>query len=147
YLTVFTPDTHLIHMGGATRLLTDRFSVSAMPDDADRARLYDKWLPKLVADPAYHPAYGKRSPGFDLSPDASRIQTPLPGRPLPVVLASHADWDGCGHYRIIHPFQALESELRAEGGLKLYDFHFADVARFAPDTIVPQGPWRGEERR
>lgn len=144
FLTVWTPEARLVHMGGATRLLTERFGVAALPDDADRDRLYAKWLPQLAADPAYHPAYGKKAPGFDLSPDAARIQIPLPGRPLPVVLASHSDWHGCGHYRVIQPYQALESALRVEGGLKFHDFHFTDVARIEPDVIVLQGAWANE---
>lgn len=141
YLLTIVPDTGLIHMGGATRLLTEEFGLAATPEDQQRDRLYAKWLPQLARDPAYHPAFGKFAPGFDLSPDAARIQEPLPGRPLPVVLASHADWHGCGHYRIIQPFQALEGSLQVEGGLKLGDFHFTDVARIQPDVVVLQGAW------
>lgn len=141
YLLVLEPDTGLQHMGGATRLLTEKFGLDARPDDMQRDRLYARWLPKLARDPNYHPAFGKHSPGFDLSPEASRIHEPLPGRPLPVVLAAHADWHGCGHYRILHPFKAMADELRLEGGLKLNDFHFTDVARIQPDVIVLQGAW------
>lgn len=144
YLLTIVPDTGLIHMGGATRLLTEKFGLTATPDDEQRDHLYAKWLPQLARDPAYHPAFGKFSPGFDLSPDAMRIQEPLPGRPLPVVLASHVDWQGCGHYRIIQPFKALEGCLQVEGGLKLGDFHFTDVARIQPESIVLQGAWAHE---
>lgn len=144
YLLVLEPDTGLLHMGGATRLLTEKFGLTHSPDDEQRDRLYRRWLPQLARDPHYHPAFGKRSPGFDLSTDASRIQEPLPGRPLPVVLAAHADWQGCGHYRILHPFKAMNSELRLEGGVKHGDFHFADVARIQPDVIVLQGAWLNE---
>lgn len=144
YLLVLEPDTGLQHMGGATRLLTEKFGLVAHPDDAQRDRLYARWLPQLARDPNYHPSFGKFSPGFGLSPDASRIHEPLPGRPLPVVLAAHTDWHGCGHYRILHPFKAMADELRIEGGLKLNDFHFTDVARIQPDVIVLQGAWRNE---
>ncbi len=144
YLLALEPDTGLLHMGGATRLLTEKFGLESSPDDEQRDRLYHRWLPRLARDPNYHPAFGKRSPGFDLSPDASRIQEPLPGRPLPVVLAAHADWQGCGHYRILHPFRAMAGELRLEGGLKHGDFHFTDAARIQPDVIVLQGAWLNE---
>jgi GT2 family glycosyltransferase len=144
YLLVLEPDTGLLHMGGATRLLTEKFGLIAHPDDEQRDRLYARWLPQLARDPNYHPAFGKLSPGFSLSADASRIQEPLPGRPLPVVLASHEDWHGCGHYRILQPYQAMESELRVEGGVKHRDFHFTDVARIQPDVIVLQGSWLHE---
>ena len=141
YLLALEPDTGLLHMGGATRLLTEKFGLAARPDDEQRDRLYARWLPQLARDPNYHPAFGKLSPGFNLSPDASRIREPLPGRPLPVVLAAHGDWQGCGHYRILHPFAAMAGELRLEGGLKHGDFHFTDVARIQPDVIVLQGAW------
>jgi len=141
YLLALEPDTGLLHMGGATRLLTERFGLAARPDDEQRDRLYARWLPQLARDPYYHPAFGKFSPGFNLSQDASRIHEPLPGRPLPVVLASHADWHGCGHYRILLPFKAMSNELRVEGGVKFHDFHFTDVARIQPDVIVLQGAW------
>ncbi len=144
YLLALEPDTGLLHMGGATRLLTEKFGLKSSPDDEQRDHLYHRWLPRLARDPNYHPAFGKRSPGFDLSPDASRIQEPLPGRPLPVVLAAHADWQGCGHYRILHPFRAMAGELRLEGGLKHGDFHFTDAARIQPDVIVLQGAWLNE---
>ncbi|WP_448152727.1 hypothetical protein [Castellaniella caeni] len=107
-------------------------------------RLYAKWLPQLARDPAYHPSFGRFSPGFNLCQDASRIHEPLPGRPLPVVLASHGDWQGCGYYRVLHPYQAMAAELRLEGGVKLGAFHFADVARIEPDTIILQGAWANE---
>lgn len=142
YLLALEPDTGLQHMGGATRLLTEKFGLKARPDDEQRDRLYARWLPQLAHDPNYHPAFGKYSPGFNLSRDAARIHEPLPGRPLPVVLAAHADWHGCGYYRVLHPYQALANELRLEGGLKLHDFHFTDVARVEPDIIVLQGAWR-----
>lgn len=144
YLLVLEPETGLLHMGGATRLLTEKFGLSARPDDMQRDRLYARWLPQLARDPNYHPALGRLSPGFDLRPDASRLFEPLPGRPLPVVMASHGDWHGCGHYRVIQPFKALEAELRVEGGLKQGDFHFTDVARIQPDVIVLQGAWLNE---
>lgn len=141
YLLVLEPDTGLLHMGGATRLLTEKFGLRAKPDDQQHDKLYQRWLPQLANDPYYHPAFSKYSPGFSLSQDASRINEPLPGRPLPVVLAAHADFQGCGHYRIMQPFNALSKELRLEGGVKLNDFHFTDVARIQPDVIVLQGAW------
>ncbi|MHA3902468.1 glycosyltransferase [Castellaniella sp. WN] len=144
YLLVLEPDTGLLHMGGASRALTEKFGLQANPDDEQRDRLYQRWLQQLARDPNYHPAFGKYSPGFTLSRDASRIQEPLPGRPLPVVLAVHGDWYGCGHYRILHPFRAMAGELRLDGGLKYGDFHFTDVARIQPDVIVLQGAWRNE---
>nr|WP_113866683.1 glycosyltransferase [Brenneria salicis]NMN91184.1 GT2 family glycosyltransferase [Brenneria salicis ATCC 15712 = DSM 30166]RBP62288.1 GT2 family glycosyltransferase [Brenneria salicis ATCC 15712 = DSM 30166]RLM30533.1 hypothetical protein BHG07_10100 [Brenneria salicis ATCC 15712 = DSM 30166] len=137
YLTVWTPDAHLRHMGGASRLLA-RFGVSAMPRIQDIEPLYQRWFAQLVDDPHYHPDFGRNAPGFGLAPDMARCQLPLPGRPLPVVLANHSDWYGCGHYRVMFPFQALEQEMHIEGGLKHGMADVLDVERLSPDVIIAQ---------
>lgn len=140
YLTVWTPDAIVCHYGGATRLLSDRFAVSPKPDDSHIKSLYQHWLPQLANDPAYHPAFSREKPGFEFSIDHARIQQPLPGRPLPVVLACHVDWFGCGHYRVIQPFQALERHACIEGGLHLRIMdNITEIARLSPDVIVLQG--------
>jgi GT2 family glycosyltransferase len=141
YLLVLEPETGLLHMGGATRMLTDKFGFPSRPYDKDFDHLYSRLLPELHSDPNYHPACSDVSPGYSLSPKASRIFDPLPGRPLPVVLASHEDWQGCALYRILHPFETLSAEFRLEGGLKEADFYLMDVARVQPDTLILQGSW------
>lgn len=138
YLVVWTPDAELIHLGGSSRLL-QRFNLPPLPQGTDIEALYDRWLPQLANDPCYHPAYGKYVPGFALTPEMARFQQPLPGRPLPTVMGVHSDWHGCGHYRIILPFQALEREMHIEGGLKHGLINTVDVADIAPDVIIIQG--------
>ncbi|MGI8465527.1 glycosyltransferase [Pectobacterium punjabense] len=138
YLVVWTPDAELIHLGGASRLL-QRFNLPPLPQGADIEALYDRWLPQLANDPCYHPAYGKYVPGFALTPEMARCQQPLPGRPLPTVMGVHSDWHGCGHYRIILPFQALEREMHIEGGLKHGLINTVDVADIVPDVMIIQG--------
>ncbi|MBN3053145.1 glycosyltransferase [Pectobacterium brasiliense] len=138
YLVVWTPDAELIHLGGASRLL-QRFNLPPQPQVTDIDALYERWLPQLTNDPCYHPAYGKYAPGFALTPEMARFQQPLPGRPLPTVMGVHSDWHGCGHYRIILPFQALEREMHIEGGLKHGLIKTVDVADIAPDVVIIQG--------
>ncbi|UUE34839.1 glycosyltransferase [Pectobacterium aroidearum] len=138
YLVVWTPDSNVIHLGGASRLL-QRFNLAPLPQPTDIDALYERWLPQLANDPCYHPAYGKYAPGFALTPEMARIQKPLPGRPLPTVIGVHSDWHGCGHYRIILPFQALEREMHIEGGLKHGLIKTVDVADIAPDVVIIQG--------
>lgn len=138
YLVVWTPDASLIHLGGASRLL-QHFNLAPLPQRTDIDALYERWLPQLANDPCYHPAYGKYVPGFALTPGMARFQQPLPGRPLPTVMGMHSDWHGCGHYRIILPFQALEREMHIEGGLKHGLIKTVDVADIAPDVVIIQG--------
>lgn len=138
YLVVWTPDAKVTHLGGASRLLQQHFKLPPLPRYKDIDALYKRWLPQLASDPCYHPAYGKQAPGFALTPEMSRCQSPLVGRPLPVVLGIHGDRQGCGYYRIIHPFQSMEREMQIEGGLKDAIPGLVDLERLNPDTIVIQ---------
>ncbi|MFJ5508453.1 glycosyltransferase [Pectobacterium jejuense] len=138
YLVVWTPDAQVMHLGGASRLLQQHFKLPPLPQKSDVDLLYDRWLPQLANDPCYHPAYGKHAPGFSLTPEMARCQRALPGRPLPVVIGSHSDWHGCGHYRVIFPFQALEREMHIEGGLKHGVPKLVDAVDMEPDVVIVQ---------
>ncbi len=138
YLVVWTPDAKVTHLGGASRLLQQHFNLPPSPQNKDIDALYERWLPQLANDPCYHPAYGKPAPGFALTPEMARCQSPLVGRPLPVVLGVHGDRFGCGYYRIIHPFQSMERELLVEGGLKDTIPGLVDLACLNPDAIIIQ---------
>ncbi|WP_052198410.1 glycosyltransferase [Pectobacterium fontis] len=147
YLVVWTPEARVMHLGGASRLLQRHFHLPPLPQRRDVEALYQYWLPQLADDPSYHPSYGKHAPGFSLTPKMARCQLPLPGRPLPVVLANHVDWHGCGHYRVMFPFQALSREMHIEGGITHGMADLVDVVHQAPDVIIAQlsyGPQMAE---
>lgn len=105
---------------------------------------YERWLPALHSDPAYNRYLSRHSPGFELSPYLANVRRPLPGKPLPVVLANNIDRQGCGYYRVLHPFKALANELYIDGGTSDAIFNIPDLAEFQPDTILLQpGTRRG----
>lgn len=105
---------------------------------------YERWLPALHSDPAYNRHLSRHSPGFELSPYLANVRRPLPGKPLPVVLANNIDRHGCGYYRVLHPFKALANELHIDGGTSDAIFNIPDLAEFQPDTILLQpGTRRG----
>ncbi|MCV9880363.1 glycosyltransferase [Brenneria izbisi] len=137
YLVVWAAEARVVHLGGASRLL-QKFEMTPLPQKLDVDLLYQQWLPQLIDDPCYHPAYSKYAPGFTLVPEMARCQLPLPGRPLPVILGMHADWFGCGHYRVIHPFNALEREFHVEGGLISPLSGVLDLRHIEPDVTVVQ---------
>lgn len=136
YLNVWTPYARLKHMGGATRVLTEKFGVPPRPGLTDYQRLRDRWGKELACDSAYHPALNKMGTPFTLSPNTGRFQPPLPGRPLPVVLANHINWYGCGNHRVIQPFKALEENLLCEGGLIYGVPGIMEVAQQEPDIVL-----------
>jgi len=53
-----------------------------------------------------------------------------------VVLAHHVDWNGCGNYRIMQPFKAMESQLILEGGLINTIPGVMEAAQQQPDVII-----------
>lgn len=136
YLNVWTPYARLKHMGGATRLLKDKFKVSPHPNLADYDQLRETWGGALAQDPAYHPALHKMGTPFTLSSNVGRFHEPLPGRPLPVILANHVNWFGCGNHRVIQPFKALEENLLCEGGMIHGVPGVMEVAQQEPDVVL-----------
>jgi len=142
YLLALEPNTGLLHMGGATRYSKERFESQALLKEEAQARnLYARWFPQLANDPNHHPAFDKQSSGFDLSLSTARIHEPLPGRPVPVVLAAHLDWQSGSYHRILDPFSAMSEAMLLEGGVGQGRFNLDDVVRVQPDTIVLQGAW------
>lgn len=136
YLNVWTPWARIRHMGGATRLLTEKFNVQERPLLQDYIRLRSQWRSRLLQDPSYHPHMQRMGKAFTLGPGTARSQQPLPGRPLPVVLAHHVDWQGCGNHRILQPFKAMESHFMIEGGMTQDIPGVMEVAQLQPDVIL-----------
>ena len=136
YLNVWTPYARVKHMGGATRLLGAKFNVAERPVLADFARLRAEWQHGLLAEPSYHPLMQKMGQPFTLSASLARLHEPLPGKPLPVVLAHHVNWVGGGHHRVMQPFKALERHLMIEGGLTNIIPGVMEAAQLQPDVIL-----------
>ncbi|MFZ3619598.1 glycosyltransferase [Leclercia barmai] len=136
YINVWTPFARVKHMGGATRLLAGKYQVPERPMLEHYVQLRNEWKTGLLNDPSYHPLMQKTGSPFTLSENSARIHAPLPGRPLPVVLAHHVDWNGCGNYRIMQPFRAMESHLMMEGGLINSIPGVMEAALQQPDVIV-----------
>ena len=129
YLNVWTPRVQLL-MDAPLRAAT-----SVEQDDA----MYARWLPSLARDPAYNEGFSVQAEqGFKLA-DPQLSWRPLQSwRPLPVVLGRYADREGCGHYRMIQPFNAMRDAGLLEGVLSLGALSPVALERFAPDVIVLQ---------
>ncbi|MDH4562702.1 glycosyltransferase [Pseudomonas sp. BN411] len=129
YLTVWAAHAKLMLDGEAPSV------ASAEENDA----LYEKWLPVLARDPAYNPNFSLAQPGGFKLADTALSWRPLSSwKPLPTVLAHPADQFGCGHYRVMQPFAALQQAGMVDGALSMGLMHVTDLERYAPDTIVLQ---------
>ncbi len=129
YLLVWSP---------SVQLMLDRqesTQVSAQQQDA----MYAKWLPQLARDPAYNSNFSLVQPGGFKLADTQISWRPLDvWRPLPVVLAHPADTMGCGHYRVMQPFNALCEAGMVDGGISEGLMHVVDFERYNPDAVILQ---------
>lgn len=136
YLLVWSP---------SVQLMLDRqesTEVTAQQQDA----MYAKWLPQLARDPSYNPNFSLVQPGGFKLADTQISWRPLDiWRPLPVVLAHPADTMGCGHYRVMQPFNALREAGMVDGALSVGLMHVVDLERYNPNAVILQRQI-GEER-
>lgn len=128
HLLVWTPSATLLHAS----------EPSGMTVEVEDA-LYKRWLPRLARDAAYNANFSLvRKGGFQLT-DPQISWRPLDiWRPQPVVLAHPADVFGCGHYRVIQPFNALSEAGLVDGALSQGLMHAVDLERYSPDVVILQ---------
>jgi len=118
-------------------LLLHGVVAAALPAAAQH-RLFERWLPQLARDPAYHPALRlDRAGGFRLD-ESEFCWRPLPWSPLPRVLAHPGDAAGSGHYRVIQPLTALRDAGHVDGTFNARLLDVVEMARLDPDVVVWQ---------
>lgn len=141
YLTVWTPRAIVMHVGNVSQNQTDKTVLERKRKrfQAEKYAMYDKWLPQLASDPAYNKNFSLRGAGFELE-NTNLSWDPLVWRPLPKVLAHPADLWGCGHYRIIQPFEALKSAGKLNGTNSFELLSPVELERFNPDAVIMQRP-------
>ena len=140
YLTVWTPFAVVMHEGSVSqnKIDTDKQTQKQLRFIAEQDAFYRQWLPLIAHDPAYNPNLSLNNGDFTLEQTPELSWRPLSWRPLPVVMSCMADFTGCGQYRIIQPHQAMIAEGVIEGVLRSSTPEIAELARYAPDSIVLQ---------
>lgn len=129
FLNVWTP---------RVTLLMD-MPIAAAASTLEEDAMYARWLPVLARDPAYNPGFSVQAePGFKLA-EPSLSWRPLQSwKPLPTILAHHADPYGCGHYRIIQPLFALRAAALVDGTISGNLLSPVELERYQPDAVVLQ---------
>jgi SAM-dependent methyltransferase/glycosyltransferase involved in cell wall biosynthesis len=103
----------------------------------DQMRLMESWLPRMARDPAYNPNASRIIPfGLREHPQVSRLG--LPWKPLPKLMAFPADLMGCGHYRVIEPFNAARKAGLIDGYLGSDHYDPLDMTIFEAGTLLLQ---------
>lgn len=133
-LTVWSPRVQLMLEA------TERQPVGVVDEDL----AYERWLPQLAADPAYNRGFSTQRP-FQLA-ELPLSWRPLGSwRPVPTVLAQPADRFGCGHYRVIQPFKALQSKAMLDGTLAFSFMSPVDLQRYDPDVVLLQRQYHDDQ--
>lgn len=128
YLNVWTPHASILKDDSDA-------SLSSTEQDA----LYSRWLPILARDPAYNRNFSLVKPGgFKLADNALSWRPTSSWKPLPNLLIHPGDMYGCGHYRMLYPFQAMQSNGLVEGTVSMGLMHPSDLERYEPDAIILQ---------
>jgi len=130
YLVVWTPHARL---GWES---TQGFEASAWTEA--EARLYQQWLPVMANDPAYNPNLALDQADFAMEIEPDNLWRPLSWRPLPVIQALPGDTWGCGHYRLIQPFQAMQGALLIDGAQQWRYLQPVNQGRVQADSVVVQ---------
>ncbi|WP_342656774.1 glycosyltransferase [Pantoea sp. RSPAM1] len=140
YLTVWTPHAIVMHEGSVSQKKVDKSTqekkIKRFTDEQDS--FYKKWLPLIANDPSYNANLSLNGSGFELEQALDMTWKPLSWKPVPTIIAMMADFTGCGQYRIIQPLKAMKAEGLVQGRLSDYMHHTAELARYAPDSIVLQ---------
>lgn len=142
YKIVWTPFATVVHHGSSS-LKSEAHQRQAPKEPVEALAMFDKWLPRLAADPAYNRNLSLRYRDMRVE---SRL---VPGwnpdhHDRPRLLGHPLDAWGSGQYRVRAPLAALREAVLAQVTLvEQQDLdHIADIpemARLAPDTILVQG--------
>lgn len=98
----------------------------------------ERWLSKIICDPAYNPNLGLSAADFSLEQSLRGSWYPLCARTLPSILGLPINSTAVGHYRVEQPLRQLEAAGRAHGRLFYESPSVIQFARMDPDVIILQ---------
>ncbi|YCH29162.1 glycosyltransferase [Erwinia sp. D4-22] len=104
----------------------------------NEAVMFERWLPVISQDPAYNINLTLSNINFNIGADSQLSWRPLSWHPLPVVMPHMADMAGCGYYRIIKPFEAMQRAGLVDGKLSAIMLSLPELERYQPDSIIIQ---------
>ncbi|WP_297574237.1 rhamnan synthesis F family protein [uncultured Deefgea sp.] len=139
-LVVWTPFSVVLHEGSVSQNTVDvaKQTEKVRRFQSEQQAMYAKWSSKIGNDPAYNKNLTLSGNGFELEHRALLSWNPLTWHPAPKILCHPADQMGCGNYRLIQPFLALEQELKITGSLTFELLPPFELAKYNPDVMIFQ---------
>ena len=138
YRIIWTPHAIVMHEGNVSQKQVDlaTHKEKLLRFKTEQRAMYHKWLPALIADPAYNPNLSLKGEGFEL--ETAAMFNPYSSLMSAKVLAHNGDTYGSGHYRVIQPLQALVASDLGRGDCSDTFLDTIHIAKLAPDVIVLQ---------
>ncbi len=134
-----------LHQAGFLNVWTPRVTLlmdmplGSTASISEEDAMYARWLPTLARDPAYNPGFSLQAePGFKLAEPTLSWRPLQAWKPVPTILAHHADPYGCGHYRVIQPLMAMRDATLIDGTISGNLLSPVELERYAPDAIILQ---------
>ncbi|MCD6663412.1 MAG: glycoside hydrolase family 99-like domain-containing protein [Comamonas sp.] len=138
---VWTPLATLLHEGSASQ----KRSIENLGQVGKQARftreqgaLYERWPDVIARDPAYNPNLSLTERGYEIEFNALLRPAPprVAGRPHALVFPG--DTQGCGHYRLIQPLDAMVQARLATGRVSLSSMRAHLALASGADVLVFQ---------
>ncbi|WP_236692034.1 rhamnan synthesis F family protein [Amantichitinum ursilacus] len=140
YLIVFTPHVSVMHEGSVSQRQLDPAAAQAKADRfrGEQDEMLQRWLPQLALDPYYNRNLLLHGNGFELDQRRPVTFRPISWTPPLRIMSHPADVMGCGNYRIMQPWNALEAAGMISGVVSMELLNPLDLRRIDPDVLVFQ---------
>lgn len=138
YLTVWTPHARILRTPSKKQETEAQRDKRLARQEEDEDSVFAHWMPQIANDNAYNVNLSLSEQPFTICSDSLLSWRPLSWKPLPVVVPHMADYMGCGYYRIIKPFEAMQRDTVVDGKLSEALLSASYLARYQPDSIVIQ---------
>ncbi|CAH0175562.1 hypothetical protein SRABI13_01112 [Erwinia aphidicola] len=139
YMTVWTPYARILRPAARNNPFPgETVHSSSKLKQMEEDKLFARWMPVIASDPAFNANLSLRSRHFDIEGDSTLNWRPAPRQNLPVFLAHNADLTGCGHYRMMKPFEAMQNVGLAEGKVSMTLLNISEIGQFKPDSLIIQ---------
>ncbi len=141
---LWTPFATLLHEGSASQRKENQ-AAEASPEKlarfaGEQAGIYEKWMPRLIRDPAYNPNLSLANRDVSPEPEGVLSWNPTPWNPRPRILVHPVDQSGCGQYRLLEPVAALHDSGRCRGYASQRFFNPVEIAKADLASVVVQLP-------
>ena len=139
YMTVWTPYSRILRPAARSNPFAgENVHSSSKLKQLEEDKLYSRWMPVIANDPAHNANLSLKSRNFDVNSDSSLSWRPAQRANLPVFMAHNADVAGCGFYRVITPFEAMQNEGIAEGRVSSTLLSLSEIGQIKPDSLIIQ---------